>query len=176
MDPALPSRTTAGFTLFELLIAIAIIGIVTGMAILALGDNRMERLERSARQLGTLVSLAQEQALFNGDELGIEFDEHGYTFYQLLDGKWRELTGDPELRSRALPEDTSLTLYLEGLRVDLEKAAMGQEDAPENTPHVLILSDGTVTPFELELGDGLDTELMLSIDPVGHAEIEVREG
>lgn len=170
----------AGFTLFELLVSIAIIGILVGMAVLAIGDNRTDRLRRSAVQLQTLVGLAQEEALFNGKELGVMFDEHGYTFYQLLDGKWRELEGDPQLRARTLPEDASLVLYIEGLEVDLEPHLLAraveddEEDAPATAaPHVLILSDGTVTPFELEIGDDFDTEVRLVSDPVGQAEIEV---
>lgn len=185
---AAPRRGMSGFTLFELLVTIAIVAIMISLAVLSIGDNRQDHVRRVAEQITALLQLAQEQALFNGEELGVEFSTEGYDFFQLHEGRWQPLTSDPHLRPRPLPADVTLTLYLEGLEVDLEaprplpeaRPRKGPEDEeeddiPERIPHILILSDGTMTPFEVEFGDGIDTELRLETDPLGRTKIEVVE-
>ena len=92
--------------------------------------------------------------------------------------QWLELVGDDVLRPREIEENSEFELYLEDRRVLLEDDAADIEvEKDENederlnpasfgnqqiqnanrdptddyTPHVLILSSGDVTPFELAL-------------------------
>ena len=67
-----------GFTLFELLATLVIVGIIVSVAVLSIGDNQAERERRVATQLATLAQLARETALFNAEQLGLSFWQKGY--------------------------------------------------------------------------------------------------
>ena len=187
-----------GFTLFELLAALVIVGIVVSIAVLAIGDNQAEREQRVARQFATLAQLARETALFNAEQLGLSFWQKGYTFYRLEQNQfqptsaadaqqptsdapesgaketpttWQPLNDDPQLRPRELPDDISLSLYLEGLKVKL--SPLPKED---DKPQVFILSSGEVSAFEVRIGDGTGSEVSIEADAIGNFSVAVLEG
>lgn len=186
-----------GFTLFELLATIIIIGIVVSLAALSIGDNQSERERRAADQLTELLALAREQALFSGEDLGILFWRHGYSFFRLEDNQWQSVEQDPLLRARELPEEMELTLYLEGLKVKLSplsplprdhkpsraeadkdkdgKRARLKDDKERPQPQVFILSSGENTSFELRIGDGNEPDTLLSGDAVGRVTVAAQE-
>ena len=169
-------RRSEGFTLIELLVTIVIISIIVGFAVLSIGDNQAERERRLTTQLIALIQLARETAIFNSEELAISFWKQGYSFYRLDQKGWQEIADDPQLRSRELPEDITLSLYLEGLKAELlptPKKEEKEEDKPD--PQVFILSSGEVTPFEVRLGDGWDSEMQLTGDELGNFETALLE-
>jgi len=159
-------RIGRGFTLFELLVTIVIIGIVVSLAILAIGDNQTEREERATATLGALIELARETAFFNGEDVALSFWRYGYAFHRLEENKWTPMTEDPHLRTRLVPPDMELQLYLEGLEVELP-----QEEKDE--PQVFILSSGEMTPFEVRIGNEDEIIPELSVDAVGKIAVEV---
>jgi general secretion pathway protein H len=165
-------RRSGGFTLIELLVTIVIISIIVGLAVLSIGDNQAERERRLTTQLATLMQLARETAIFNSEELAMSFWKHGYSFYHLDQKGWQEITNDPQLRSRELPEDITLSLYLEGLKAELLPTP-NKEENPDL--QVFILSSGEVTPFEVRLGDGWDSEMQLTGDELGNFELALLE-
>jgi len=152
-----------GFSLIELLVVISIIGIVMSIALLSLGllgDDRELRTE--ARRVIALVQVAQDEAVMQGREFGLELMAGAYRFveYDPLLNVWGELIGDETLRQRQLPEDYEFDLFVEGQRVllDLEPASFEepedsayQELTETYAPHVLIFSSGDMTPFELHI-------------------------
>ena len=182
--PALSNNR--GFTLFELLATLVIVGIIVSVAVLSIGDNQAERERRVATQLATLAQLARETALFNAEQLGLSFWQKGYAFYRLEQKlsqpsteesetdskeapvKWRPIGDDPQLRPRELPDDIELSLYLEGLKVKL--SPLPKEDAK---PQVFILSSGEVSAFEVRIGDGAGSEVSLEADAIGNITMAV---
>lgn len=175
-------RRSKGFTLFELLVTIVIISVLISLAVLSIGDTQAERERRLITQLATLTELARETALFNSQELALFFWEHGYAFYRLDGAQWRLITEDTLLRNRDLPEDIIVSLQLEGLQVelpaelDIEKERDDEDnDETETIPQVFILSSGEITPFELRIGDGRNSEMELSCDGLGNITVKQRE-
>lgn len=171
----------SGFTLFELLVTLVIISIIVGLAVLSIGDNQAERERRLTEQVATLMELAKESALFNAEEFGVSFWKHGYEFYRFDGQQWQPIIDDVQLRPRELPEDINISLYLEGLRVELPsiiKTNSHKSDKSENEqqPQVFFLSSGEVTPFELRLGSGQDTEMELISDTLGNFTMTRQEG
>lgn len=74
-----------GFSLLEILIVLAIIGIVTGMTGLAVrtGDDA-RKLRDDARRLSLLFPLAQAEARQSGRPVAWRFSETGYRFDRLM--------------------------------------------------------------------------------------------
>ena len=178
-----PGRgSRAGFTLIELLVVVVVIGILSGIVVLSigiLGDDRA--LQQQARRLASLIELAEEEAVMQGREFGLEFQRGGYRFveYDPFANRWQELAGDELLRPRRLDESLELALELEGRPVTLAeeaKAIRGTGDSvsegrggrADYLPHLLITSSGDVTPFALAIRRSTDrAEVQLTMSPAG---------
>lgn len=176
-----------GFTLIEVLVVVVIVGIIGAVVLLSvgvLGDDRA--LQQQARRLSSLIALASDEALMQGRDFGLEFNRTGYRFLEFdpLTNRWYEVVGDDLLRPRTLEEPLELSLALEDREVALSDsfAAMEEEDdegedntealADDYAPHVLILSSGDVTPFDLSILRSSDrSEILVDMAPTGEMEI-----
>ncbi len=179
-----------GFTLIELLVVIVIVGIVSAVALLSLGILGDDRdLQREARRLSSLIELANDEATLQGRDYGLELMQSSYRFveYDPLTEQWTEVIGDEILRPRQLAEQTEFDLYLEDRRVLLDTDAadieIDEEDDASNSrnrdltddyvPHVLIMSSGVVSPFELTLIRQFDrATITITMSPAGEIEIK----
>lgn len=169
-----PSFYSRGFTLIELLVVIFIISLVVAAASFTLGDNQADRMKQKSQQLAALIDLAKEQAIFNSQELGLLFTENSYAFYRLntaLDKEkkevtvWQPIDDDRILIKRTLPDGLEYELFLEGTKVTFAASKL-----KEITPHVFILSDGSVSPFEINITDKIDHKLGMKFAENGEYE------
>lgn len=183
-----------GFTLIEVLVVIVIVGILMAVAFLSfgiLGDD--DNMDREARRLSSLIQLVTDEATTQGRDFGVEFMTAGYRFVEhdpLLD-QWFEVTGDDYLPQRNLEEGLEFELTLEERRIllhtEAQETAREEEEEYEPSlfnrlenrdltddylPHVLILSSGDVTPFDLRIIRDTDRrELLLTLSLAGELEI-----
>lgn len=136
-----------GFTLLELLVVLAIIGVVLSMITLSTGtQDRETQLTEDAGRLAALMGVASDQAVLSFAEYGIRFFPHGYEF-MILDGrKWRPVTDDELLRERRLEPDVHLRLITEGQPVTLTDVS-----TEDDKPIVFLYSSGERTPFTLTI-------------------------
>lgn len=177
-------RGGPGFTLIEILVVLVIVGIIMAVAFLSFGILGDERgLDREARRMAALIELVTDEATIQGRDFGIEVMRGGYRFVEndpLLE-QWFEITDDDYLRSRELEENTEFELFIEERKVLLHTEAQETERDEDDSardltddylPHILILSSGEVTPFELRLLRLPDrAEVKLSMSPAGELEI-----
>ena len=133
-----------GFTLLEVMVVLALVGIVTAFAVLSLpGDRLDEQLYREARRLQALLQLNREEAILLGEQRGLLLTPQGYRFQVLgADRQWQALDADPA-GARRLPAFVDLDLELEGRRTPLA------EDG--ETPQLVLLASGEASPFRLTL-------------------------
>ena len=172
-----------GFTLIELLVSIVIISIILSIAVMSLslvGDDREVRQE--AQRLMSLLELAQDDAVLQGREFGVEFLLGSYRFveYEPLSGQWFEILGEDLLRTRQLPEEMEVSLFLEDKRITLEENPVELADADQAeatpqarnyAPHIMIFSSGDMTPFEIHINRVTDSlSVTLQGDLLGNLE------
>jgi general secretion pathway protein H len=174
-----------GFTLIELLVTIVIISIILSIAVMSLslvGDDREVRKE--AQRLMSLIEVAQDDAILQGREFGVEFLLGSYRFveYEPISGQWSEILGADLLRTRQIPAEMEFSLFLEDKRIALEETPIGLADTDEDgagvtaqarnyAPHIMIFSSGDMTPFEVHINRVTDQlSVALQGDLLGNLE------
>ena len=70
-------------------------------------------------------------------------------------------------RNASLPDGLKYELFLEGVQV-----AFAASKLKDITPHVFILSDGSLSPFELNLTDGTDHNFTMKMAENGEYEMD----
>ncbi len=150
------------------------------MSLSLVGDDR--DIRREAQRLISIVEVARDDAVLQGREFGIEILLSSYRFveYDPISGLWLEILGEDLLRTRVLPEDLELTLFLEEKRVTLAEnpaeLAMDGDDKPtpaasNYAPHIFIFSSGDMTPFELHINRVTDQlSIVMQGDLLGNLE------
>lgn len=155
-----------GFSLLELLVVVAIIGLLVQAVTLSMGALGNDReLAQETRRLQSVIELLQEEALMQSRDYGVMFAETGYRFYvfDYQQTKWIEPQTDQLLRPYALSPQLQLQLVLDGRGVPLERDFESQDlENPE--PQVMLLASGEVTPFTLEMARaGADGRFKLDV-------------
>ncbi len=146
MKSSANSTTERGFTLLELLVVVFIIGLMSGVVVLAIGDGgRGESLKQEAHRLVAVLELAGQEAVMRGDLVGAGFSEDGYHFLVLDNDKWAPFEPDAAFRAHRLPEGARFSLSLSDQGVPLQ--ASGEADEPQ----LLFLPSGETEPFQLTL-------------------------
>lgn len=141
-------RRSRGFTLIEILVVLFIVGIIAGLATLAVrGRGPQDVVDEDADRLFELLGLAQEESLFRTRVLGVWFSRDSYRFFGFRDERWATLD-DALLKGRESPlPDLGYRLYLEGRPIVLEVDEPDKEQ--DMLPQVVFYPDGGSTPFEL---------------------------
>lgn len=138
-------RPPRGFTLFEVMVVLLLIGIMTSFALLSVGGGPKERLAEEGQRLAALVELQQQEAILRSELRGIRFSRTGYTILSLSQqGQWQQLAATTTLIQRELPEDIVLRLWIDGRPAELS--------SHEQQPQVVLLASGESTEFVAVLG------------------------
>ena len=146
-------RTQRGFTLLELLVVVAIIGMLAGAVTLSIGALGPDReIEQETGRVRSLMKLLHEEALMQTRDYAVMFTRTGYRFYiydyQQL--KWVDTSADRLLEQHALPPRLEMSLLLDGREVPLERDFESVE-VNKPAPQIMLLSSGELTPFTLEM-------------------------
>ncbi len=148
-----------GFTLIELLVVLVLIGSLAGLAMLAGGIASPAReLNIEAERLAGLIGVLADEAVLDNREYGLRIESEAYQAlgYDERSGRWSPLNDKPPHR---LPDWAQLDLELEGQALKLAPPTTGDKRSPgksataNQAPQVLLLSNGEISPFRLELSE-----------------------
>ncbi len=89
-----PPRTAHGFSLLELMLVVAIIGMATTVVLLTLPDGDAA-LHRQADGFAAHLRRAQETAILGGRTVRVAVEPGGYRFARLDHGQWLPLQEGP---------------------------------------------------------------------------------
>lgn len=160
-----------GFTLIEVLLVVLLIGIVSGIVLLAASPNDSSRLVASeTERLADALSLATDEAVSNNQQLGLTMDEKGYAFLTFDDTtrQWLPNT-NPNFAPYELP--VNITMHL--LKDDTSKVLalspkeQAKQDKDSLTPQVLLLSSGETSAVVVEFSAQDGDPQTLSLDDLG---------
>jgi general secretion pathway protein H len=145
--PAAARRASRGFSLIEILVVVAIVGVLALVVTLSIGGSTDRQVRREAERFQALIGQACEQAELSGREIGVFVDTGGYAFRLLAGADWLDLPGDSPLRPRSWIDGLRIELSREGRPVDLARTT-------DAAPRLVCFSSGELTPFALTLALG----------------------
>ncbi len=164
-----PSGYQRGFTLIEVLVTIVIISIVLGLALLRIDiDNIDSRLKQETGRMARMMELADQQAIFQSQDIGMLLLKESYGFYVLDKDKWIPVE-DSLLKQQRFDEDMEIIANIDGAEVRLQSLL-----PKKPVPQIVFSSSGEWTQFEILFGqqDNNDITYVLSNIETGLLEIQ----
>jgi len=149
-----PTRQ-AGFTLLELLVVVALIGVMLTAVVMSVGDGGREKnMENEAKRLVAVIKLARDEAVLLSQELSMVIDVTHYDFQRYDKKKWLALQDERILIRHELQQGLELELEMESFiftpkRKKSSSKDNDEEEDDESAVRVYFLSSGEVQPFIL---------------------------
>ena len=173
-------QSQRGFTLIEIMVVVIIVATMVSITLISVGViGEDKELDTELRRLAALIEMAQDDALMQGREFGVELMTSSYRFIEFdpLTRQWAEVPGDELYRLRSLPEGIEFALYIDEKLIPLEEDPQQLEDPTESTnssgirpfiPHLFIFASGESSVYEIRLRrPQTDLELVMRGDVLG---------
>ena len=118
MEPVASARRgKRGFTLIEVIIAVAVAAVLSSMLLLAAMPTDASRAHEEARRLAALLELASTEARAAGQSLAWSPERGGYAFWQRgADGEWARFPDTSIFRPRLFSGQTAFGAVLADAR------------------------------------------------------------
>ena len=141
-----------GFTLIEMLVVLALLGVVAGLSIAMVAPDERRTLEREAGRLAGALEQASATAQWRGETLGVSADGHAYRFWRRDgDGQWRVILQDEVLAPRALPAPVEIAADRFAGAPVLRDAILPLRPSGRNEPfRIVLFADGWYVPVEAD--------------------------
>jgi general secretion pathway protein H len=109
MRAARPTGNRCGFTLVELLVVLAVIGICVTLIVAHAAPDERAIVQLEAERLAQLLDVAGDEARFTGTPVAWAADARGYRFRRYADDTgWSDVRPGEALHARALPDGVAV--------------------------------------------------------------------
>lgn len=159
-----PRGAERGFTLVELMVAIAVIGLASAAVLFALPDPR-GRLVEDADRFASRVAALRDTAVVTSQPMGLWVSPSGYGFERRLAGRWESIDEKP-FRTTDWQGQTAA-------RASLESTGGSRDDDAGASGRVVLHFDSTGLPSDaarIELHRD-DETLAVRIDADGKVKV-----
>lgn len=151
------NRYRRGFTLIELMVVMAIIGVTLGLVSLNAMPSQQQALETEAQRIALLLQLARDEAIVRNRLVAFEADTERYRFLVRNEQQWQPVVRDDLLRERVFAQAPVL------LRLDPPSTAR----ANGSTFRIIFGREPVDKPFLLTLSSGTGS-VAIRADGIGH--------
>jgi general secretion pathway protein H len=135
--------TAAGFTLLEILVVVAVLGIAAAIGYASMERDDRGALEREARRFAGALEYAAQRAQFAHETLGVSAQGGEWRFWRRGDdGKWAHLAGDDALATRTLPAPVAAAAQAYAGRPLPADAVVPLRASGRNEPYAFVLRAG----------------------------------
>lgn len=157
-----------GFTLVEIMAVIFIVSIMLAMVAINIGGQSQRKLEIESEALARQITHAIEEAQISRNEFGLSIiDDKNYKFYRFDDQTMDWIADDSSYfnaiellpsHTVELHQDKEVPVIL--YKSDSRDNAKDYGDSGKDDPQIVFYSDGTITPFVIELKDTDDNKIL----------------
>jgi general secretion pathway protein H len=157
-------RSNRGFTLVEMLVALAVVGILLSLVAVRFAPEDRDRLRNEAERLAHVLDLAAEESRFSGKYIAWTADELGYRLWRLgSENEWNEIRDTEVLRAHTMPQGVIITgLNVEGMRA-------------REVKRIEFSPGGAMLAFRIDLALGAET-YAIDLSPVGDYRVSPGKG
>ena len=148
-----------GFTLVELMVVLAIIGISLGLVSFNAMPSAAQNLEGEARRIALLLQLARDEAIVRNRLVAFEADGDNYRFLIRNETRWDLVVNDDMLRERPFKGAP--------VRLSIEPPGVGSG----NPMRITFGREPVDKPFVLTMAIG-ENHVAIRADGVGHFVVE----
>jgi general secretion pathway protein H len=148
-----------GFTLVELMVVLAIIGISLGLVSFNAMPSASQNLHGEARRIALLLQLARDEAIVRNRLVAFEADADNYRFLVRNEIRWDPVTTDDLLRERAFKGGP--------IRLAIDPPSAG----PGSPMRITFGREPVDKPFVLTMAAG-DDIVAIRADGIGHFVVE----
>ena len=162
------ARQSSGFSLIEILVAMAVMALLVSMAVPYLGGATDKYAKKEIYRLLAAIELVRDLAIIESKEYGLTIDEKGYQFLVLNEEdetrppKWEKIEEHPQLAAHEFPETIEFNMSIDGENIfkreeddvnifeeDVDIFEEEEEEEKVEPPQIYFLSTGEQNEFIL---------------------------
>lgn len=164
---------TAGFTLIEVMVGVAIFAVLSAMVVSSIQSNGDRNAKLEAQRFIAVMNEVRDEAVLSGKTFIMEMNDKGAEYGFTVLGGQDQTVPDSLIRTRKLHKSVKLKWEVFEAFNDDESELDDDDLEGENQPRVYVTALGELTPFMARFG-GEDEDFIVELNDDGVLAIDVK--